>query len=273
MTVAGNAALPARPWRRRLGSVALPALALGGVVVLVWWLTAAVVDSTVLPNPANAVSRLAANLATQRFQTSTLNTLVRLVISYALVVGIGAAVGFAIGMSRFWSDAASPVMYALYSIPKIVLVPLFLLFLGLGDLSQIGFAVFSGVIPMVLMVMTATAGVPRVPLKLAASLRMTTPQVVLKIVLPSTLPSLASAARLTFSLTFLGLLICEMFSGVRGLGYELLRNVPLARIGDIVGEVLLIMILAIGPTAALRALERRVHLRFGGAVNETLAEA
>jgi NitT/TauT family transport system permease protein len=120
---------------------------------------------------------------------------------------------------------------------------------------------------MILMMTNAAAAAPRLSLKLAASLRMSRAAVIRKIVVPNALPAFTSALRLTFGLTFLGLLIVEMFSGVSGLGYELQRNIPLARMGDIVGEVILIVVMALVPVTALRAFERRIHRRYsaGGA--------
>jgi NitT/TauT family transport system permease protein len=63
----------------------------------------------------------------------------------------------------------------------------------------------------------------------------------------------------------LGLLLAEMFSGSSGIGFEILRNVTLARMENILGEVILIAGLALIPTLALQVLERRVHRRFGAA--------
>ncbi|OZC81547.1 ABC transporter [Rhodococcus sp. 06-418-5] len=248
----------------RLGRVLSIALPVGLAILLVtlWWVSAALAQSAVLPTPATALDRLTANLQGQRFRQSIGDTLYRLAIAYVGVVVIGAALGFAVGLSKFWSDALSPVLYAIYSVPKIVLFPLFLVFLGLTDASQIAFAFFSGVLPMVIMVINATAGVPRLPLKLAASVNMPTWAVVRKIVFPSVLPALASALRLTFGLTFLGLLIGEMFAGVSGLGYELLRNIPLGRLGDITGEVALILVIALVPVTALSILEKRIKNRY-----------
>jgi NitT/TauT family transport system permease protein len=267
MTIAETAVQATRPTgqrssgRRRIADVSAPAVLVLGIVG-VWWVAALALDSAVFPDPAAALDRLFVNLGSSRFRDSVHDTVVRLTVSYGAVVVAGATLGFALGLSRFWSDAVSPIVYAVYSIPKIVLFPLFLVFLGLGDASQIAFAFFSGVLPMILMISNAAAGVPRLPLKLAASLRMSRAVVVRKIVVPSVLPAFTSALRLTFGLTFLGLLIAEMFSGAGGLGYELLRNIPLARMGDIVGEVVLVVVMALAPVTVLRAIERRVHRRY-----------
>lgn len=249
---------------RRLVEATLPAIALLLVFVVVWHFLAESIDSTVFPTPGESVGTLGSDLGSASFLGSFSETLAVLAVSYALAVVAGAVLGFLIGLSAFWSDVLSPLLYAVYSIPKITLYPLFLLFLGLGQASRLGFAFLHGVIPMLLIVLGATAGVERIHLKLAAGLGLSMSQLIRRIVIPSIVPSLVTGMRLTFGLTFLGLLIAEMLGGSAGLGSELLRNVQLVRMGNIVGEVALIAIVALIPTMLLLGLERRVNERFTG---------
>lgn len=249
--------------RQALEPAVAPLLLL--LAVLVGWHAAAVaLDSAVFPTPVEAAGTLVTDLGSGSFLASLLETLALLVVSYGLAVVVGSVLGFLVGLSTFWSDALSPLIYAVYSIPKITLYPLFLVFLGLGEVSRAGFAFLHGVIPMMLIILGATTGVDRTHLKLAASLRLSTPRVIRQIVIPSVVPSAVTGMRLTFGLTFLGLLIAELLGGSAGLGGELLRNVQLVRMGHIVGEVVLIAIIALVPTMLLLRLERRVVARFAG---------
>jgi NitT/TauT family transport system permease protein len=233
-------------------------------LVTVWHLLAVSVDSTVFPTPVESIGTLSGDLTSASFLGSLSETLAVLAVSYVLAVVVGAVLGFLIGLSAFWSDVLSPLIYAVYSIPKITLYPLFLVFLGLGATSRLGFAFLHGVIPMLLIVLGATTGVERIHLKLAASLGVSTAQLIRRIVIPSIVPSLVTGMRLTFGLTFLGVLIAELLGGSAGLGSELLRNVQLVRMGNIVGEVALIAIIALIPTMLLLSLEHRVTARFTG---------
>ncbi|OZM78063.1 ABC transporter permease [Pseudonocardia sp. MH-G8] len=262
--VPGVAAPRPRPALRRLLEPAVAPLLLLVAFLLVWHVAAVALDSTVFPTPLEAAATLVADLGSSAYLAAVAETLLVLLGSYALAVVIGSLLGFLIGLSTFWSDVLSPLIYAVYSIPKITLYPLFLVFLGLGDVGRIGFAFLHGVIPMLLIVLGATASVDRTHLKLAASLRLTTPQLVRRIVVPSIVPSAVTGLRLAFGLTFLGLLIAELLGGSAGLGGELLRNVQLVRMGNIVGEVILITIIALVPTVLLLRLEHRATARFAG---------
>lgn len=237
---------------------------IAGGIVVAWYLIAASLNSTVFPTPAEALPTLADNFARPSFRQSVMNSLELLAISYVLCVVAGSIVGFCIGLLPFWKDALSPIVYAVYSIPKVTLYPIFLLLLGIGDISRIGFAFIHGFIPMMLIVMGATSSIAPIYLKLAASMRMGILPLMRRILVPSILPALSTGMRLSFGLTFLGLILAEMFSGSTGLGYELLRNVTLVRMGDIVGQVVLVAAIALVPTGLLQFVERRIHRRYEG---------
>jgi NitT/TauT family transport system permease protein len=239
----------------------LPPVVLLVVLVAAWWIGADLIDSAVFPTPVESVSTLGKELADSGFRESVGSTVLNLAIAYALVVVIGGVLGVLVGLSGFWSRTLSPLIFSLNSVPKIVLYPIFLLFLGLGALSQVSFAFFQGLLPMFLIMLEGSAAVNRLHLKLAASLQMSYPALLQKIVLPQLVPTLLTAMRVSFGLTFVGLILAEMFSGTTGLGFELLRNVTQVRMANILGEVLLITVIALIPTVALKYFEVRVKAR------------
>jgi NitT/TauT family transport system permease protein len=238
------------------------------VLILAWAATAALVDSSLVAGPWDSTQQMADILTSSRYQESLLDTVQVLAVSYALAVGVGGLIGFALGLSPFWNRAFSPLIQGFYSIPKVTLFPLFLVFLGLGVLTRTSFAFVHGVFPVMIVVMAATANLRLDPiyLKLAASLRMSYGRLVRTILLPAVLPSFLTAARLGFGVTFLGLLLAEMLIGNGGLGEELVRNIHLVRIDRILGQVVLIGLLALIPNALLRLLEVRVTRRMQGDV-------
>ena len=242
----------------------IPPIVLAALVVAAWWIIAVLADSAVFPTPLESIQSLAEDLGRPRYLDSIINSVRVLLFAYVAAGVVGALLGMVLGLSPFWSAVILPIVYALNSIPKITLYPIFLLFLGIGDFSRGTFAFVSGVLPMFLIVVEATAAVQRLHLKLAASLNLGWPKLLTYIVIPSVLPALVSALRLTFGLTFLGLLLAEMFSGSSGLGFEILRNVTLARMENILGEVMLIAMMALIPTLLLQSLEKRVTSRYAG---------
>jgi len=248
--------------RHRRGPAWVPPLLFAAAMVVVWTVTAALADSAVYPGPGQALDSLWSDIGNPRFMTSVSDSARVLLLSYAAVIVVGSVAGMLLGLSAFWSGAALPLVYALNSVPKIVLYPIFLLFLGVGDLSRGAFAFASGVLPMFIIMVEATAGVSRLHLKMAAGLGMSRLSLLRRIVVPSVLPSLATGMCLCFGLTLIGLVLAEMFAGSSGLGYELLRNLSLARVENIIGQVVLIGVLALVPTLALQQLATRVRNRY-----------
>jgi NitT/TauT family transport system permease protein len=267
-TVAGG---PTSPGEQRaiagrlslgVGRALLPPFGLVVLVLAAWWLAADLADSTVFPGPLPSARSLVHELGVGEFRSAALSTVALLAVSYAAVVFVGAVTGLLVGLSGFWRDAVLPLVYVFNSVPKVVLYPLFLIFLGIGDRGVGSFAFLSGVIPMFLMVVEGVASIPRVHLKLAAALQLPTWQVLRRVVLPGTLPAVIAGARVAFGLTFLGLLLGQLLAGTSGLGYELVRSVTLVRLQDIMGQALFVVLLALVPALALRVAEHRIDRRF-----------
>jgi ABC-type nitrate/sulfonate/bicarbonate transport system permease component len=234
------------------------------ICILVGWaVVAAVVDSLVFPGPVEAIKGLIQDLQRPEYRDSVLTSVRLLAISWVLAAVVGAVVGFALGQSQFWSKVFQTPLFALYSIPKVTLYPVFLLLLGLGEPSRIVFAFLHGVFPVALLVMGATATLDHKLVRLGDALQLSWWQRVVKIALPALLPTVLVSLRISFGLTFLGLVLAEMFSADIGLGRELVNNVANVRVEQIAGQVLFIGLLAIGPVLMLLAIERRLKARMG----------
>ncbi|GAB2480458.1 ABC transporter permease [Nocardiopsis aegyptia] len=240
-----------------------PPVLFAALGVACWWAIATALKSTIVPTPAAAVAGLWAELGNSGFQASVLDTVRVLVLAYAAAAAVGAIAGTLLGVRAFWSRAILPLVHALNSVPKVTLFPIFLLLLGLGDVSRGAFAFACGVLPMFIIAAEAAHGVSRTHLKLASSLGVGEIQVMRKIVWPSALPAIATGLRLSFGFTFLGLIIAEMFAGSSGVGQELLRNVSTGRMENIAGEVILIAAIALAPTVVLTRIERWTADRYG----------
>lgn len=247
---------------RRVVVVGGRLLVLPAVIVALWAAAATLLDSSVFPGPWQSMGSLADDLAQATFRESVLATVRTCALAWLLAAAVGALGGFLLGLSPFWSRVLESPLFALYSIPKVTLYPVFLLFLGLGDVSRISFAFFHGVFPMALLVMAATAGLDRTHLKLADALVLPWHVKLRSIVLPALLPPIVTALRIAFGLTLLGLILGEMFSSDVGLGHELVKNITNVRVDRIAGQVVLIVLIAVVPGLALRWAERRVTGRY-----------
>lgn len=260
-----------RPARRgrALGARVVALAAVPVVLVAVWWLVATLANSTVIVGPGEAFGQVVELLGSPRYQSNLIQTAQTVGIAFFFAVVIGGVVGFLLGIAPFWMRAVSPILQAIYSVPKVTIFPVFLALLGFGLATRASFAFFQSVFPMIIIVMGATAHLRStdIYLKLGASLGMSFPQLVRTILLPAVAPSFLTATRMTFGLTFLGAILAEMFASNGGLGDELVRNMHLVRIDRILGQVVLIGVFALIPNAILRFVEVRLGARLSGDVS------
>lgn len=255
--VKGAGVPPSMPPARSLTEV-LVVLALPAFVVVVWAITAAVVDNLVFPGPLEAIRGLLLDLGREGYRASILTTVRLLLLSWVISVVGGALIGFGLGLSAFWSRVFATPMFAFYCVPLVTLYPVFILFLGIGEQVRVVFAIAHALPPMALLVMGATVSIDKNLLKLADALTLPWHARLTKIIIPALVPTLASGARIALGLTMIGLILAGMVSATSGLGHELVNNIANARVDRITGQIIFIVILAVVPGLLLRGVEQRV---------------
>ena len=161
---------------------------------------------------------------------------------FSFVLATVAGVGFSlvVGLSRFWADVWEPILVWVYSIPKVVLYPVVILLFGISLNASIAFAFISAVFPVAIIAFGAVRAIPPILLKVAASYRLSTWKVFFEVVLPVAAPSIATAARYSFCLSFLGVIVGEMLGTRQGMGQELFKAIALNDIARIFGIALLL---------------------------------
>jgi len=199
------------------------ALQLGTVIIALgsWELAAQMgwVDPLFVPAPSAIVPAL------MRISGGALaglaDTLGKAAVAYVLSVVLGVSAGIAVGSVRLLREVLSPYVIALYGIPKILVLPWIVLLLGYGTTPAVFYGVLHGFFPIMVLVMGAVRDVDRTLVTVARSLGATTWQLYWKVLLPAIVPSVLGGMRLGVVFCLLGVLVVEMFSGVRGMGYVL----------------------------------------------------
>ena len=140
----------------------------------------------------------------------------------ACVIGIPA--GLLMGGNKYVETVLSPYVWALASLPRIALVPLFILFLGFTVKMQLTIIVLSAVFPIMI---NAWAGVKTTEKSLLAAAKVfgaSRRELYFKVVLPYTLPFIIAGIQQGIGRGLIGLVIAEIFGGSKGLGYLITRS-------------------------------------------------
>jgi len=175
------------------------------------------VDPLFVPAPSAVARALAGN--TGPVLAGLGDTLAKTAAAYVLSVVLGVSAGIAVGSLRLLRDVLSPYVIALYGMPKILVLPWIVLLLGYGTAAAVFYGTLHGLFPILVLVMGAVRDVDRNLVTVARSLGATPWQLYWKVLLPAIVPSVLAGMRLGIVFCLLGVLVVEMFAGVRGMGY------------------------------------------------------
>jgi NitT/TauT family transport system permease protein len=224
-------ALSGRTSRRRIR--ALDAVALAMLILTLWQVIGSWTKGVAVSPPLQTLVYLFGLLRTWMFWDHAAATLEAFLLAFVLSALIGLALGLIFGVRRFAGEVAEPVLAGFYTIPKVTLYPVVLLIFGLGMSAKVAFGVMHGLVPMTLFTLGAVRNLPPVLIRTAKVLRLSPGRTMLWVLVPACLPDIINGLRISFSLSLLGVLIGEMFSSQRGLGFLLVNgmaqhNVPLS---------------------------------------------
>jgi NitT/TauT family transport system permease protein len=147
------------------------------------------------------------------------DTLAKTAIAYVLSVVLGVGGGILIGSVRPVRQAVNPFVIALYGMPKILVLPWIVLLLGFGTLPAIVYGTIHGLFPILVLVTGAVRDVDPNLLAVARAFGARRWQLYGTVVLPAIVPTVLAGMRLGIVFCLLGVLIVEMFAGVRGMGH------------------------------------------------------
>lgn len=192
-------------------------------LVIVWQLASIIVNRPILPAPWDVFIVFLKELGNGlliHFGVS----LWRVAAGMLLSVLVAAPAGLAIGGSKTMNRFLSPIIYLLYPIPKVVFVPVVLLFLGIGDTAKITLIFLILFFQIVVLVRDQAIGIPPQLLQSLRSLGAGRRALFRFVYLPASLPAILTALRQSIGTAVAVLYISELFATKYGLGYYIYYN-------------------------------------------------
>lgn len=171
---------------------------------------------------------------------------------------IGIPLGLAMGWFRQWDRFWSPLISFSYPVPKIGLVPLFILWLGIGDVSKITLILTAGVYPVILNTYTGVKGTPTYLVWSARTLGASSGEVLWKVVFPHALPHIFTGLRLAMGISWILLFAAEMVAAQSGLGWLILFAERMLETGTVFAALLSIAVLGFMFDWGIFTLSQRV---------------
>jgi NitT/TauT family transport system permease protein len=139
--------------------------------------------------------------------------------AFALSVMLGLAIGLAVGLRSFPRRSFMPIVLLLYGMPQVTILPLFILYFGIGPASKIAFGVSHGVFPVILATVAGVQNLKPILVLSARAMGATRAQMLRFVVFPHMVPSFFSGLRLAMSGVLLGVLLAELYVSQSGIGH------------------------------------------------------
>jgi ABC-type nitrate/sulfonate/bicarbonate transport system permease component len=190
-------------------------------IVAGWWISAAIVKSPALPGPTDAIPTFGAEFSVIWPQLVVSAWRVAL----AMLIGavLGAPLGVAAGRSRRFDAVFAPVVYFLYPVPKIVLLPVLLVLFGLGGGPKVALIALTVFFQVLVTMRDAGKAVPESAVTAVRSLGGSRWDVYRHVVLPATVPSLFTSLRISTGTAIAVLFFAESIAGTSGLGWYIMN--------------------------------------------------
>ena len=211
-----------------------------------------------LPAPVNIVLALYHLTISGELWKHLSASLGRLAIGWITGTVFGIGVGLAVGLSSQVRSPGMAVVSALFPIPKIALVPLFIIWFGIGEGSKIATLAFGVFFPTVITTAGGVDNVPRSLIRMAQSFGLSHAAIIRKIVLPAALPAILSGFRVTASIAIVLLVAAEMIGAERGIGAFVLSAGNLYDTDNLLAGIVVLSVLGLTVAWLIGFLERRL---------------
>jgi NitT/TauT family transport system permease protein len=227
--------------------------------LLVLWQIAAslgLISTTFLSTPVQIGRALYALAISGELWANLAASLQRLAIGWFAGTAAGLVVGVALGLFTIARSPGMSVVSAFFPIPKIALVPLFIIWFGIGEGSKditVGFGVF---FPTVINTMAGVDGVPRGLIRMAQSFGLPWTSIVRKVVLPGALPAILSGFRITTSTAIILLVAAEMIGAEKGIGAFVLQAGNLYDIDNLMAGIVVLSVIGLIVSWILGRIEK-----------------
>jgi sulfonate transport system permease protein len=234
------------------------------IVLLLWQLASStgVLPADKMPSPVNVIHTTITLIGTDSPEFGTLQgalatSLERVAIGFAIGAGVGVLLATIAGLSRFGELAVDPVTQALRTVPLFGLIPVFIVWFGIGETPKIALIALAALFPLYLNTYAGIRGIDRKFGELGDVLHLSRGEVLRHIVLPGALPQVLVGLRQSLGVAWLALVVAEQINAHAGLGFLITQAEQFLQINVIVVVLLVYCVLGLLTDWLVRLIERK----------------
>jgi NitT/TauT family transport system permease protein len=242
---------------RALVSRAAPLLACLGLLG-VWQVAALTLNTDSFPTAWDAIRAVPSILGDKESLINILASIRRMVIGFSVAVSLSIPLGLMMGRSRAVASFFNPLLMITYPVPKAALMPIILLWLGVGDIAKM-LVIFLGVsLPVIYHSFQGAKAIEEKMLWSGAAMGLSAAQRMIRIVLPAALPEILTGCRTGLVLALITMVTSEMIARQSGAGNILFNALDMGQYDTVYAMIIIIGAMGIGLDAAFEKLRARL---------------
>lgn len=228
------------------------------ILLAEWGTRAGWISQLTLPRPSQVLETFQNLYNTGLLFQHLFPSLSRLLIGSLMGVSVGISIGVMIGLFSYARAGLVPVVAAIFPIPKIALLPLFVIWFGIGEGSKYALIALGTFTPTVVATYGAVDNVDRTLIRMGQSFSLSWFSIVRKIVIPGAMPGILSGLRISLAIGIILLVAAEMLGAEYGIGAYILEAGSLYDLERLFAGVVILSVLGVLVSAAVGFLERRI---------------
>jgi NitT/TauT family transport system permease protein len=224
----------------------------------IWEITALILDTDSFPTAWEAIRAVPAILGDKESLINIAASLRRMAVGFGLAVAVSIPLGLTMGRSRGVASFFNPLLMVIYPVPKAALMPIIMLWLGVGDIAKT-LVIFLGVsLPVIYHSFQGAMAVEEKMLWSGAAMGLTAARRMIRIVLPAALPEILTGCRTGLVLALITMVTSEMIARQSGAGNILFNALDMGQYDTVFAMIIIIGAMGIGLDAAFERLRSRL---------------
>jgi NitT/TauT family transport system permease protein len=228
-------------------------------VLVAWQLLATfVIPQRYLPPPTAIFRAFVTLTESGALPRQLLQTLSVLALGFGLAIVTGVTIGVAMGMFATLRRILDPYVNAFYAMPTVVLVPLVIIWLGLGFEAKVFLTWFVSMFAVIINAEIGVLSVPAAFIETARAFGCNRWQIFQRVVLHAALPFFVAGIRIGLGRALVGVVVAEMFTALSGLGYMIVLYGNTFRTAELFVPIVVLALVSIALTNLIQWIERRI---------------
>ncbi len=237
----------------------VPGSVLVGIAILIFWLLLSIRFVQFVAPPSQAFTELWLGFSEGWIIPHAQATFTSALIGFGIAIVGGVSIGLVLGVNTFLRNVFEPVLVSGYAVPKIILFPIIIMFVGIGMGAQVVNVFIHAVFPLIILTTAAVREIEPIYIKVGRCFNASPIDFLSKIYLPAIALPLVVALRLAFSLSIVSVILAELFASKQGLGRLLMQAYVVFNMPRMYAIILLLFSVGFVGNLLLWILEKRLR--------------